>query len=466
MKTNTELTQEYFDIIARLDGDMPGRQRAADYMAHSTAIVHDKHVACSFVPRLFNDRSYRAMKECAETTHRILCKVMQRYLDDPDYRDVFDFDPRLEEIILIPRRYESLLPFARVDTFMDEDNYTFKFCEFNGDGSAGMNENREITLSVAGTPTFREFVKSYRIHTCEIFNQWVDEFISIYETFENRVKNPRFAIADYLDHGVVDEFKHFARLFDYRGYPCSVVDVRELTFDGKVLRDKNNQRVDAIWRRCVTNDVLEFWDETQPLIEAVRAGKVALIGSFAGHIIHDKQINKALYHPKTRAFLTEEEAAFIDETVPFTAFLNDDEVNIEEIRTSKDKWIIKPTDAYGGDGVYAGAQVDQATWDEVIDTYANEKAGAPFIVQTFIQPYKTETLPYETVEQLEDGTKPIESAMYNNLNGLYLLNGNFGGVFSRLGPRHIITKPMGAITSATIWVHDEQDPFIIIEDEA
>lgn len=464
MKTNTELTQEYFDIIAGLDGDIEGRQRAAEYMARSTAIVHDKHVACSFIPRLFNDRTYRAMKECAETAHRILCKVMQHYLDDPDYRDVFNFDPRLEEIILIPRRYDSLLPFARVDTFMNEDDYTFKFCEFNGDGSAGMNENREITLSVAGTPTFREFVKSYRVQTCEIFNQWVGEFIDIYETFENRVKNPRFAIADYLDHGVVAEFKHFARLFEYRGYPCTVVDVRELTFDGEVLRDKNNQRVDAIWRRCVTNDVLEFWDETQPLIEAVRAGKVALIGSFAGHIIHDKQINKALFHPKTRAFLTEDEAKFVDETVPFTAFLNDDDVDLEEIRTTKDKWIIKPTDAYGGDGVYAGAQVDQQTWDEVVDKYANGAAGAPFIVQTFISPYKTDTIPYETVEELANGDKPVERAQYNNLNGLYLLNGKFGGVFSRLGPKHIITKPMGSITAATIWVHDEQDPFVFEED--
>lgn len=464
MKTNTELTQEYFDIIAGLDGDIEGRQRAAEYMARSTAIVHDKHVACSFIPRLFNDRTYRAMKECAETAHRILCKVMQHYLDDPDYRDVFNFDPRLEEIILIPRRYDSLLPFARVDTFMNEDDYTFKFCEFNGDGSAGMNENREITLSVAGTPTFREFVKSYRVQTCEIFNQWVGEFIEIYGTFENRVKNPRFAIADYLDHGVVAEFKHFARLFEYRGYPCTVVDVRELTFDGEVLRDKNNQRVDAIWRRCVTNDVLEFWDETQPLIEAVRAGKVALIGSFAGHIIHDKQINKALFHPKTRAFLTEDEAKFVDETVPFTAFLNDDDVDLEEIRTTKDKWIIKPTDAYGGDGVYAGAQVDQQTWDEVVDKYANGAAGAPFIVQTFISPYKTDTIPYETVEELANGDKPVERAQYNNLNGLYLLNGKFGGVFSRLGPKHIITKPMGSITAATIWVHDEQDPFVFEED--
>ena len=462
MLTNTELTQEYLDVIASLDGDMEGRRAAADYMAHSTAIVHGVHVANSCVPRLFNDRTYEAMKECAETAHTVLVKVMQRYLDDPDYRDVFDYDERLRDLILIPRRYESVLPFARVDTFMNEDDYTFKFCEFNGDGSAGMNENREITLSVVRTPAFRKFTERHRIESCEIFNQWVEEFIGIYETFENRVNNPRFAIADYLDHGVVDEFRHFARLFKYRGYPCEVVDVRELTFDGKVLRSKDGNRIDAIWRRCVTNDVLEFWDQSQDLIEAVRAGKVALIGSFAGHIIHDKQIFKALFHPKTREFLTPEEAAWVDATVPRTAFLCDDEIDIQMVRENKDDWIIKPTDNYGAADVYAGCQVSQEEWEAVVDRFANGAAGAPFIVQTYITPYKTLTLPYETPQDLVEPKEP-QFELYNNLNGLYLLNGKFGGVFSRLGPLPTICKQMGGINSASIWVHEDLEEG---EDEA
>ena len=276
------------------------------------------------------------------------------------------------------------------------------------------------------------------------------------------MNNPRFAIADYLDHGVVDEFRHFARLFKYRGYPCEVVDVRELTFDGKVLRSKDGNRIDAIWRRCVTNDVLEFWDQSQDLIEAVRAGKVALIGSFAGHIIHDKQIFKALFHPKTREFLTPEEAAWVDATVPRTAFLCDDEIDIQMVRENKDDWIIKPTDNYGAADVYAGCQVSQEEWEAVVDRFANGAAGAPFIVQTYITPYKTLTLPYETPQDLVEPKEP-QFELYNNLNGLYLLNGKFGGVFSRLGPLPTICKQMGGITSASIWVHEDLEEG---EDEA
>lgn len=455
MATNAELTEEYFDIMSSLEGDIPGRRKAFGYMKNSTAIVHHQVVACSYVPRLFNTRTHQAMANCAETIHTILCKVMQRYLDDPAYRQVFDFDPRLEELILIPRRYDALLPFARVDTFMDEDNYTFKFCEFNGDGSSGMNENREITNSILQTPSFWEFSSRHECQPCELFDSWVDEFISIYETFENKVEHPRFAIVDYLENGVVDEFKMFSQMFTDRGYPCAPADVRELTFHGKVLRDAGGNRIDAIWRRCVTNDVMEYWDQSQQLIEAVKAGAVALIGSFAGHIVHDKQIFKALFDPATQAFLTPEENEFVNQTVPRTAFLDSASLNLDEVKANKDQWIIKPTDAYGAKDVYAGCFQTQDQWEETVDHFADNKTGFPFLAQTYITPFKTLTLPPDTqIEEQEDDQVNRDGMMYNNLNGLYLYNGHFQGVFSRLGPLPTISKDMQGITSATIWVEE------------
>ena len=453
MPSNAELTDEYFRIIDELGGDIESRRKAYAYMQSSTAIVHHQVVASTFVPRLFNQASYDAMRSVSETAHRILVKVIERYLADPDYREVFDFDERLADLALIPRRYDAVLPFARVDTFLNEDDGSFKFCEFNGDGSSGMNENREITVSVAGTETFRRFVENHRIESCELFHSWVADFVSIYETFENRVRSPRFAIVDYLENGVVDEFDLFARIFTARGYPCTVADVRELSFDGTTLRDAEGKRVDAIWRRCVTNDVLAHWDESHQMIEAVRSGAVALIGSFAGHIVHDKQIFRVLHDPATEAFLDPEEIAFVRKTVPMTTFLDDDHIDIAEVKRNKDAWIIKPTDAYGAQDVYAGCAQAQEAWEGLVDRFANGAAGHPFIVQEYVVPYKTDTLPPdEGIDQLSDDEVVTERVPYNNLNGLYLYNGRFQGVFSRLGPLPTISKDMKGITAATIWV--------------
>ena len=453
MPTNADYTREYFQIMDALGGDVAGRRAAYDYMQSSTAIVHHRVVACSFIPRLFNRKTYDTMKETAETAHRILVKVIERYLADPEYRRAFDFDPRLEELILLPRGYDSVLPFARVDTFLDEDDYRVKFCEFNADGSSGMNENREITTSVAQSETFKEFASRHQVEGCELFESWVQAFLDIYATYARRVENPRIAICDYLENGVVDEFHIFAEKFREAGVECVVADVRELSFDGEVLTTPDGLPVNAIWRRSVTNDVLEFWDDSQDLINAVRARKVALIGAFSGHIVHDKQLFEVLFAPETQAFLTEEEIAFVEETVPMTAFLNDDQVNIDQIRANREEWIIKPTDHYGADNVYAGCEVSQEEWERVIDEFANERAGYPFIVQRYIRPFKTDTLPPDRgINEAPDGAVESEPVPYNNLNGLYLYNGHFQGVFSRLGPHPTISKTNDGMTAATIWV--------------
>ena len=379
--------------------------------------------------------------------------MIERYLADPAYRRVFDFDPRLEELILLPRGYDSVLPFARVDTFFDEDDLRVRFCEFNADGSSGMNENREITASVARSETFKEFARRHRVGGCELFEPWVEAFLGIYATYDRRVENPRIAICDYLENGVVDEFHVFAELFRERGAECVVADVRDLSFDGETLRDGEGERIDAVWRRCVTNDVIDHWDESQQLIEAVRAEKVALIGSFAGHIAHDKQIFKALFDERTTAFLDADEVSFIEQTVPLTAFLDENHVNLPQIRENRCEWIIKPTDHYGAEDVYAGVAVTQAEWEELVDRFANGRAGHPFIVQRYIRPFQTETLPPDTgIDALADGEVRREPALYNNLNGLYLYDGAFAGVFSRLGPLPTISKDMQGMTAATIWV--------------
>lgn len=456
MPSNADYTDEYLEIIESFDGDVAGRRAAHDYMRNSTAIVHHRVVDCSYLPRLFNQRSYDVMKDTAETAHRILCKVIERYRADEGYRACFDFDERLVELILLPRGYDSVLPFARVDTFLNEDDYQMKFCEFNGDGSSGMNENREITNSVADSPAFAAFGQKHDLQACDLFMPWVDRFIGIYNSYAHRVENPTFAICDYLENGVVDEFFIYADLFAQRGIECVVVDVRDLVFDGENLWNGEGKQIHAIWRRCVTNDVIDFWDESQDLIEAVRAGKVALIGSFAGHIVHDKQIFEVLYKPETQAFLTDDEVAFIERTVPQTRFLDEAYVDLDQIRAEKDKWIIKPTDHYGAHDVYAGCAVSQERWEELIDAFANARAGYPFIVQSYISPFRTLTLPPDTgIEEAADEDVVLEPQMYNNLNGLYLFDGTFQGVFSRLGPLPTISKDMKGITAATIWVDCE-----------
>ena len=191
----------------------------------------------------------------------------------------------------------------------------------------------------------------------------------------------------------------------------------------------------------MTNDIIDNWEASQPLIEAVRARKVALIGSFAGHLVHDKQIFQVLFKPETKALLTDEENAFVEATVPFTAFLNDDEVDLDAVKRDREGWIIKPVDAYGSKDVYAGLDFSDEEWAQIIDRYADSAAGAPFIVQHYCTPHRTMALPLRG----EEGDYTAEPQPYTNLSGPVPVNGRFTGVFSRLGPEPVISKKTGGI---------------------
>ena len=96
----------------------------------------------------------------------------------------------------------------------------------------------------------------------------------------------------------------------------------------------------------------------------------------------------------------------------------------------------------------------QEEWEGLIDKFANGRRGLPrSSCSATSAPFKTETLPPDTgIDQLTDDEVSDAPKLYNNLNGLYLYDGVFQGVFSRLGPLPTISKDMQGMTAATIWV--------------
>ncbi len=444
---NRRLAKEWFECIARLGGDAEGMRAAASFMEGSTAIVHGEVTPCSVVPKLFGDETRDLMAHAAHTMHGILCKVIRRYLDDPAYRELFSFDRRLRELILLPCGHDALVPFARYDIFLDENTGDYTFCELNADGSSGMNEDREVARATRKTGAYPLFAGAHRIEGNELFASWVDVFLDIHSRSAHPATRPHVAICDYLECATLGEFEEYRDEFERHGIPCTICDVRDLAMHGDRLCTPDGCPVDAIWRRCVTNDILSHWDESQTFIDAVRHGRVVLIGGFSGHIVHDKQIFRVLRMPQTKVLLADEENRFVEAHVPYTTFLDEGFVSLDEIKGHKDSWVIKPCDHYGADEVHLGIEETQKRWVELVDAFANSKTGCAFLAQTFARPFRTKAI------ALSDAAT---TRSYANLSGLYVFDGVFKGVFSRLGPGEIVTGLAGGLTAATFWVDCER----------
>lgn len=427
------------------DLDLEGRATAASYMCKSEAIYKQEVTDFLYVPKLYTARETDRFQEIASMTSAIFEKIIAHYLKDPDYRKHFGFQQELEELILIDPGYACAIPIIRIDIFYDEDTGDFKFCEFNTDGSSAMNEDREVSNALELTPSFKHFEQELasgglKAQSFELFESWVDTFLDIYATYQNAVASPSIAICDFMDLSTPLELERFARCFAARGLQVEVCDIRDLRFDtdaadSPALLTPSGMKVDALYRRAVTGDIMKHYDEVSDFLEAYRAGCFALIGSFRTQLPHTKLSFEILHQQETLALLSPEEQGFVRTHVPFTARLTKALVAEQKsILDNKDAWIIKPLDSYGSKGVWAGREFDAATWESMISEAC---AAEDHIVQEYIEQYVADNLaigfdlPAGKAAVQQSAAPEIQK--YRDLTGLFVYAGQFKGLLARAG---------------------------------
>ena len=371
------------------------------------------------IPRIYKKETIREFERIADTTYRILTKVIREYIRCEEYRKLFPFPKELEELILVPTGYDSLLPLTRMDIFYHEDTGEFDFCEINADGSTGMDEDRIEDDMMIHNAAHQEVLRHHALKTFELLDSWVESFLSMYGGYDKRVEHPTVAIIDFLDKGIVREFEEFVRRFQRHGVNCEICDIRELTYKEGTLYSRRGHRIDAIYRRAVTADIMEHFDEVGDFLSAVRDQKVFMAGAFCTQIVHHKWIFHVLHLPRTRELLTGDENAFVEKHVPRTLPLAPAWIALEEVLDNKDRYIIKPDDAYGSKGVFAGVTMDQAAWESRV----KEVYGTSCICQTYCPQYVDQNM-----DVLYDFGTWRE---FINSTGLYVYNGTFRGVLAR-----------------------------------
>ena len=413
-----------------------------DYLEHSSVAYHGRCVHTLHVPKVFTKSVVEEYRRIVEVTYTIFEKVIKEYLKNPSYRKLFPFSRKLEELILIPNGYQSLLPIARFDIFYNEENGNFKFCEINTDGTSAMNEDYVLNMAVEKNPAHRKMKERYPMKSFELFDSWVKEFMDIYATYEKKTPRPYVAIVDFLEHCSITEFEEFRRRFEKAGYETEICEITKLTYRDHVLYSPTGHPIDVVYRRAVTTDVMEHYHEVGDFLAAVKNRDICLIGSFCTQIIHNKWLFQVLYREETAAFLTEEERQFVRKHVPKTELLLPEAETIGEVVENRGAYIIKPLDSYASRGVYAGIDFSREEWEKLV----KEHAGEDYIYQEYCPPYRTENI--YLVEE-----KP-RWKNYTNMSGLFVYNGKFSGIYSRLSDGGIISSQYNEKAVATLYLND------------
>lgn len=438
-----ELNQEYRKNITN-DKERHAKSALEEirYINNSTAKYHGRCVSTLYIPKIFTEEDIANFRGLVNVLYKIFDKVILHYRDDASYRRLFGFPEKLEALILRKPRYKSRIPIARIDIFYNEETKDFKFCEFNTDGSSAMNEDRELNHALKLTAGYEMLKEKYEICTFELFDSWVSTSLAIYHQTEGAKEHPHVAIVDFMESATNNEFEIFAESYRKAGAECEICEIRNLKYkDGRLYGDTGIP-IDIIYRRAVTGDIIKNYEEVLDFIAAVKAEAVCLIGDFTTQIAHNKVLYQMLHHPATQEFLTEEEKEYVKAHVPYTALMTAAYLPYEDIINNKDKWILKPLDSYGSKGVFAGVEYDSGEkWKEIVDSHRIEG----YLIQEFCLPYQTKNIDFSKGAD-------ADFISVSNLTGLFVYDGEFRGIYSRVSRGKIISTQYSEIALPSVVV--------------
>lgn len=433
-------------IDSNLSENIESAKKQQEYIKKYTARYHGYYVHTLYMPKIFTEEMADFIFKSARIMYNILEKVILEYRENAEYRALFGFEKRLEKLILRPRHYNCLLPITRIDIFFNEDDFSFKFCEFNADGSSAMNEDKELNQAIQLTNAYNGFIKKYDVRTFELFNSWVQAFKAIYKTYDRAVKNPYIAIVDFFNGDVSREFTAFKQAFEQNGLECEICEITELKYENGKLISPSGKQINAIYRRAVTCDIMRNYNKVLPFIRAAENNDVCLIGDFQTQIIHNKIVFKILHDDMTAAFLTDEENKFISEHIPYTASLTAEQIQKYDVLNTKDRWVIKPEDSYASKGVYAGVEgMTDAEWQKEV----TENIDNHYLLQEYCEPYAS-----LNIDITHDENASYKK--YSNITGIYVYGGNPTGLYSRIAKNSIISTQYSEMSLPTIIVKEKE----------
>ncbi len=441
-----EQLSNYFRLLSCADPKNHDERLALQSEArNSRAKKHNKLVDWTFTPRIISHAEHEYFKEIAERCHKIMLEATARFKEDDGFRKLFNFSKSVNDVCLIDQGYTQLIPLSRVDIFYNHQSGDWKFCELNTDGTSGQIFMHETERLLKESSIFKRFTKHFELETYQTMQLWAQALKECYEDFLSHKlkahadKNladqnmPHLAIVDWEDSVTESEVDLFVQIFSKEyGMDARFIDTRDLEYkEGQLYAKSLNWPIDIVWRRAVSAELFERMDEgCVALIEACKDQAVCSVGGFITHPASVKEFLPILCSLEGAEFLSPEDHQFFKDHSPKTIRLST-ELNLDKFLEDPAKWIVKAAEGYGGCGVYAGLSYldKQDQWERIVKEAAHSGA---FVIQEYIQPYKS----YEL--DIESATGDPES--FDNLVGLYLFNGRFGGVFQRIGRQSTISS--------------------------
>ena len=395
-------------------------------LENSSAKIDNLAIKSFFHPYILSDSEFNWIKEKTETLWSILEKTAGLLLTEKEIRDFFDFPAELIELLQVDPKYSINVPITRFDAFYNGDKSLY-FCEFNADGTSGMNETNTMEECFLGTEMGKNLVNKYSLSQCELRKSLLNTLLENYRFFGVSDK-PTIAIVDFMDKATIAEFEALKDAFIKEGYDTIICDIRNLSYKESRLWF-NEKNIDLVYRRAVTSDILARYDEVQEFIKAYKNNAFCIVGSFRSEAAHSKLVFTFLTSETAKKFFSHEEIDFLKTHLPKTSKLVSSNAALAfELFSQREKYLIKPHNSYGGQGLYIGKDCSLEEWQNIIEQNTDKN----YIVQEVINiPQGEIVISQGTAQKLKVNLSP------------YLFNGKLKGFYTRVSTIDVITTSLG-----------------------
>lgn len=433
-QVNNLKLQHLVELSKLGDGCVELEARIRDWLSEHDVVFNGGPIPFVLMPHFVSPRQVKRVRHAVACLSRVLDRFCDAYPTDARLREELAVPPEEDELIRLDPGYSRPLRICRLDAFLR--GYDVKFLEFNADSPAGIGYTdilfRGLDEAIDLPQVRVEFDTSYT----PMLPRLVSTLLGAYGEFRppDMPAKPRLALVDVEGSPSVPEFRIACDAAGSAGIDARHCLLSDLSYDGTTLRAAG-EPVELIYRRALLEDVLASGAE--PLLEAVRDGRVCLVNPVRSRVANNKKLFALL---EDERFADREELEAIRESIPWTRVLREGRVTygswvvdlLPFVSDNRSRLVLKPASDYGGHGVFLGIETSQSEWDGLIQEHSS--AGG-FVVQEYIP------VPQEMFPTVKDGHIHMQLKHFN-INP-FGIGGEYAGMITRISDRAVINVSAG-----------------------
>jgi hypothetical protein len=424
-----------FHALLDDEGLSQGSVEALRQGQQARRLVFGEHPLCvSIRPQLITRARYEEAVAAAQGVYSALGRLERALLRDEGLRAELDLGPEEERLALADPGCRASSPSARIDGFFTD---RLRFVEYNAESPAGMAYTDNLFEVFEELPVMRTFRTRFRVRRLPVAARQLASMLRSFRQWGREAK-PVVAIVDWRGLPTLTEFEMFRDRFEAKGIRTVICEPSELEYRRPELFAAGT-RVNMVYRRVLTSELLAKGDETRALRDAYLDGAACVVNTFRAKLLHKKMSLALLSDDRYASLYTAAQRQAIDRHIPWTRKVREGAATrrgkrIRDLASyiveQREQLVLKPNDEYGGKGVVLGWTVDPEEWEQALAVGLTQS----YVVQEAVP------IPREPFPVALDEVRFLDLAMDMDP---YLFEGRASGCLTRLSSSALLNVTAG-----------------------